>query len=180
MIKFIYQFAASDQMRFAWVIIFLLTCSTVTATARIGFLEIIATEEKGDFQFEKRISPLFPSLKINQTEYPNAEVYINGQKIGANYSEEDMSFYRFPDRKMNVTIMQNGAELYTAKWELEYTSPSDLDRQYHILFFLSLLLTAFMGYLVKLKKIKARWLIPPILINVILGLIIFFGWLLFR
>jgi hypothetical protein len=170
-----------------FLLLLLLPLQFVFACGRFGIYELTKYDEKGDF--ECKFNDNSGITTIEDKLYPNIEIYENNILLSPSiYKDGDKAAYYIGEKyssdffppKFNISVVQNGTEIYSAKWRIKDVTFSMPEKLSPFLLIISLFFTAlFFGiflagiFLNRFHKIK-WFLVGAILIDFI-SLFFFFS-----
>lgn len=119
---------------FLILLMLLIPLQFVFGCGRLGEIELTKYEENGHFEytFEGNAG----SISIDTNLYPNIEIYINKSLLIPSVYKNELHYYLyekygseyFPS-KISISVLQNGKEIYSAKWKIKdvtYSLPEKL------------------------------------------------------
>lgn len=160
-----------------FLLILILFPFTTIACVEIPTFKVAPSQEKGDFIFENHIYNQF--LRIDRTKHPDTEFFINNEMFG-DIGEDNNIYIDLYDKyskpyfppKINVSVKQNGKEIYSAKWKVYDTTHFLSERASPFIFWLFLILL--FGLALKLSKIERKLKIKIFLIFCVLMFSLFY------
>lgn len=164
-----------------FLLLLLMPLQSVFGCGRFGIYELTKYDEKGGF--ECKFNDNSGITTIEDKLYPNIEIYVNNILLSPSiYKDEDKTDYYIGEKyssdffppKFNISVVQNGTEIYSAKWRIKDVTLSMPEKLSPFLLIVSLFFTALFFFLLLIgiftnRFHKIKWfLLGSVIIDFIL------------